>query len=356
MEQKIYHVIGAMSGTSLDGVDLAYLKFEKEENWNYTILEAESICYPTYWNEKLSHADFCTEEELQALNTEYTGFLAKIISNFIQKHQIAKLDAVCSHGHTVFHQPEKGVSLQIGNLYSLAEILDRTVVCDFRKQDVALGGQGAPLVPIGDLLLFPEYDFCLNLGGFANISMDKMGIRTAYDICPVNTVLNFYAQKLGSAYDENGNIAASGKVDKNLLNRLNECSFYKKPAPKSLGIEWVRAKIFPLLKKSNLSETTILATFTEHASQQIAASIGNDENKQCLCTGGGVHNRFLMEKIRKKTKTQLVAPEIKLIEFKEALIFGLLGVLKIRNETNVLSSVTGAKSDHSSGVVWPKPK
>lgn len=352
MEKENYHVVGVMSGTSLDGIDLAYLEFTKKQHWQYAILKTTTVPYSNAWKNLLARAVHFSEEKLVAMNTEYTDLLAKIISEFIAKNNIDKLDAICSHGHTILHRPEKGVTLQIGNLPLLGEKLQQTVVCDFRKQDVDLGGQGAPLVPIGDLLLFPEYDFCVNLGGFANISTQKENDRIAYDICPVNTVLNFYAEKLGKDYDENGRMAASGKIDRNLLAQLNSLSFYKKQAPKSLGIEWVNAEIFPLLEKSNLPETTILATFTAHIARQIAISIENNVNKKCLFTGGGVFNVFLLESIQKHTHTQIVVPDKNLIEYKEALIFGLLGVLKLRNEINVLSSVTGAKKDHSSGVVW----
>lgn len=352
MESKTYHVLGVMSGTSLDGVDLAHVQLKKTDTWNYQLLKAQTLPYPESWQQKLPEAHLLSSEKTAELNIDYTLFLAELITGFIQKNQLGKLDAVCSHGHTILHQPENGITLQIGNLSQLAEKLHQTVVCDFRKQDVELGGQGAPLVPIGDKLLFPEYDFCLNLGGFANISTEKNKKRIAYDICPINTVLNFYAQKLGKDFDESGKLAASGEIDHLLLSQLNNLTFYKKEAPKSLGIEWVNTEVFPLLEKSKLSETTILATFTEHVAQQIALSFGNDPNTTCLCTGGGVFNTFLMESIQKQTKTQLIAPEEKLVEYKEALIFGLLGVLKLRGETNVLGSVTGAKNDHSSGVVW----
>lgn len=352
MKQITYYVIGVMSGTSLDGVDLAYLKLEKNEKWDYAFLKTEILPYPKNWKRKLQEAYLFPPEKLAQVNQGYTEFLAEIISDFIKKNRIIHLDAVCSHGHTIFHQPKKGITLQIGNLSFLAEKLHQTVVCDFRKQDVAMGGQGAPLVPIGDLLLFPEYNFCVNLGGFANISTSTSEKRIAYDICPVNTVLNFYANKLGKDYDENGKIAATGKIDSILLKTLDQLEFYSTPAPKSLGIEWVNKEIFPLLEKVQLSPQIVLATFTAHIATQIANSLGNDSNKKCLFTGGGVYNGFLMESIQRQTSVQLVVPEKNLIEYKEALIFGLLGVLKLRNETNVLSSVTGAKKDHSSGVVW----
>lgn len=356
MEKNTYFVIGVMSGTSLDGVDLAYIEFEKNSDWKYQILKTDTVSYPEKWVELLKEAFRYPKEKRDELDKEYTLLLAEIISNFIDKHNILELDAVSSHGHTVLHQPQKGITLQIGNLPLLAKKLGRTVVCDFRKQDVELGGQGAPLVPIGDKLLFSEYDCCVNLGGFANVSTEENGKRIAWDICPVNTVLNLYAEKLGRKYDENGELGKSGKIDTSLLEKLNTIDFYSKKHPKSLGIEWVNEHIFPLLEKSKLSEKDVLATFTTHVAEQIANSLGKESNKNCLFTGGGAYNAFLMESIREKAKPEIFIPGAKLVEYKEALIFGLMGVLKLRGEINVLGSVTGAGENHSSGVVWkPNP-
>jgi anhydro-N-acetylmuramic acid kinase len=210
MNKKNYNVIGVMSGTSLDGIDLAHIHFVvKEDKWSYEILESETISYSTDWLNKLKVAVSFSKEELIELNEDYTELLGKIIKSFIDKHQLKSLDAVCSHGHTILHQPQNGFTLQIGNLPKIASIIQEKVVCDFRVQDVQLGGQGAPLVPIGDRILFSEYDYCLNLGGFSNISFEENSKRIAFDISPVNTVLNFYSNKLGLNYDDKGKIARS---------------------------------------------------------------------------------------------------------------------------------------------------
>ncbi len=239
-----------MSGTSLDGIDLAQINFTKKDGWSYKILAAETIPYSAEWEERLSKSAFLEPQELQSLNEEYTNLLAEVILSFLRKHQLKELHAVCSHGHTVKHEPENRYTLQIGNLPKLAKKIGQQVVCDFRVQDVEMGGQGAPLVPIGDELLFSEYDYCLNLGGFANISTQKDGHRIAYDICAVNTVLNFLANKLGKPFDRNGEIAASGKLNSELLEKLNYLPFYSLQPPKSLGIEWVNKQIFPLFDTS----------------------------------------------------------------------------------------------------------
>ena len=202
-----------MSGTSLDGIDLAEIVFDcSNEIWNFEILAAETVPYSLFWKDELREAINYSEEQLERLDFKYTEKLSEEISKFIKKHNILEIDAVCSHGHTILHRPEKGLTYQIGNLPRISKMLGQTVVCDFRVQDVELGGQGAPLVPIGDKLLFSEYDYCLNLGGFANCSFEKNGKRIAYDICPVNIVLNKYAEKLGHDFDEGGKLAASGKV------------------------------------------------------------------------------------------------------------------------------------------------
>ena len=352
MRRKQFRILGVMSGTSLDGIDLAYLAFTKEERWEASILKAETIPYSQKWVEALKTSAELSRTDIAALDEKYTDYLAEIIQQFIQKNKIVKLDAVCSHGHTILHQPEKGFTVQIGNLPKLATILQQKVVCDFRVQDVELGGQGAPLVPIGDRLLFSDYDYCLNLGGFANISTEIESNRIAYDICPVNTVLNEYASRLGFAFDRDGAIARNAEVNQDLLKELNSLSFYQQKPPKSLGIEWVNSVIFPILEKSESTSEEIIATFTEHVAVQLSENIQHHSSQKVLVTGGGAFNTYLIELLQQKTKAQIILPQKNLIEFKEALIFGFLGVLRLENEINVLASVTGASKNHSSGKIF----
>jgi anhydro-N-acetylmuramic acid kinase len=353
MIQEKYNIIGVMSGTSLDGIDLAHLNFEiTNGKWNFQILESETIGYSHEWIDRLKIAVGFSEPELQQLNKEYTLFLGNIISKFISKYKLESIDAVCSHGHTILHQPKNGITLQIGNLPEIATICNQKVVCDFRIQDVELGGQGAPLVPIGDRLLFSEADYCLNLGGFSNISFEENGKRIAFDISPVNTVLNFYANKLGLEYDDKGTISSSGKINSELLNELNDLEFYNLSYPKSLGFEFVKEIVLPIIESYNISIEDKLATFTEHIAYQIGLALSNKKSN-LLITGGGAYNHFLIGRIQFYLKeTKLLIPEKKIIEFKEALIFGMLGVLKLRNEINTLCSVTGASKDHSSGKIY----
>lgn len=352
MFKENYNVIGVMSGTSLDGVDLAYISFRKRDNWSFQILNCETIPYTNEWLGKLMGAINLSVENLATINEEYTTLLSTIILEFIAKYKIEAIDAVCSHGHTILHQPEKGYTLQIGNLRKIASLLNLPVVCDFRVQDVDFGGQGAPLVPIGDRLLFSEYNYCLNLGGFSNISFEQGNCRLAYDISPVNTVLNFYSNKLGFAYDDKGNISKTGNINKDLFNELNALVYYSQDYPKSLGMEFVNEIIFPIINSYAISVEDILRTFVEHIAYQIGLSLSHDA-KNMLITGGGSYNDFLLERIRYYLpNVDFIIPSDNIIQFKEALIFGFLGVLKLRDEINVLASVTGAKFDHSSGMVY----
>ena len=354
MFKENYNVIGVMSGTSLDGVDLAYIKFNNSGRWTFEIYQSETVSYSEEWLIKLKNAIHFSISELEELNIAYTKLLASIISEFISKHQLTEIDAICSHGHTILHQPQNGFTLQIGNLPMIRDLVNQTIVCDFRVQDVQLGGQGAPLVPIGDELLFSEYDYCLNLGGFSNVSFNENGKRIAFDISPVNTVLNFYANELGFPYDDAGNIAKSGNINQDLLQQLNDLEFYSLPYPKSLGMEFVNAEIFPLMYSYKIEVKDKLRTFVEHIAIQIA-KICSEPKAKLFITGGGAYNLFLIDRLRNYLPTtDVVIPDDKTIQFKEALIFGFLGVLRLRNDINVLSSVTGASVNHSSGIVFEK--
>ncbi|UZH54270.1 anhydro-N-acetylmuramic acid kinase [Salinimicrobium tongyeongense] len=351
MNKNNYNVVGVMSGTSLDGIDVAYVNFTFSETWSYQITAAETIPYTQNWQKILSEAVNFDEHKLRKLDRDYTHLLGKVISEFLVKNDIFDPHAVCSHGHTIKHEPENGFTLQIGNQPELAKLLNCKVVCDFRVQDVQLGGQGAPLVPVGDELLFGKYDYCLNIGGFANISTINGGKRLAYDICAVNTVLNVLSQHINLPYDKDGEVAASGKVIPGLREELEKIPFYGLRPPKSLGIEWVQKHIFPLFQKYG-SIPDLLRTYTEHAAEMIANEFRNSSEEKVLVTGGGAFNQFLIAEIQKRTKTEVVIPPADVVNFKEALIFAFLGVLKLRGENNVLSSVTGASKDHSSGKIF----
>ncbi|PJJ67562.1 anhydro-N-acetylmuramic acid kinase [Chryseobacterium geocarposphaerae] len=345
----IFQAIGLMSGTSLDGLDICFAKFEKQKAWDFEIIKAETIPYSKALEDQLKNSIYLSPEELLELNSEYGFYLGKTVKNFIEKYQLQHLDLIASHGHTVFHQPQKKFTLQIGDGRAIKIETGLPVIYDFRSQDVLMKGNGAPLVPIGDELLFSQYDACLNLGGFSNISLKVNNKRIAFDIAPVNIVLNKFAQELNKDFDENGDLAKTGKIHEDLLSQLNSLEFYQKPHPKSLGIEWCNENIFPLFR--GVEAIDILATFTEHAAQQISNVFNKNKLKNVLCTGGGTFNQYLIEKIRNKTTTEIIIPPKKLIEYKEALIFAFMGVLRLNNEINVLSSATGSSQDHSSGII-----
>jgi len=338
-----------MSGTSLDGVDLVHVHLVRETSWNFHVKVAQTVPYSDFWKQCLAGAMELDSDALSLLNAAYTQLLAQIITGFITANNVTGLLAVCSHGHTVYHEPAAGKTLQIGNLEMLSRLIAVRVVCDFRTEDVQLGGQGAPLVPVGDKLLFARYAYCLNLGGFANVSYDDNGNRVAFDICPVNVVMNQIATLLGMEYDGNGAFAKAGNCNHPALKALNNLEFYKLPAPKSLGMEWVNRYVWAILDQVERPQDK-LATVVEHVAMQIAKVITTQDT--VLVTGGGTHNAFLIERLQFHSNARFVLPDRELIEFKEAIIFALLGVLRLRNEPNCLASVTGAPVDHCSGKIY----
>jgi anhydro-N-acetylmuramic acid kinase len=352
MKNTAKYIIGVMSGTSLDGIDIAYVKIINTENYKFEILKATTIPYTKQWKSTLKNGFHLKGEELTKLDADYGVFLGEIIQNFITKNDVPTVDYIVSHGHTIYHNPAKNYTLQIGNGPYITSITGIKTICDFRSQDIALGGQGAPLVPIGDMLLFSEYDYCLNLGGFSNISLDKNNQRIAFDICPVNIVLNHYVSALNLEYDDKGVIASGGEIDLTLFNELNSLPFYNDSKPKSLGYEFIVETIIPIIDKYNLETKGVLRTFVEHVAIQISRKVESNALKTILITGGGAYNTFLIERIQWYTKTKLIIPNDTIINYKEALVFALLGFLKDEGQNNCLKSVTGASKDHSSGVIF----
>ena len=342
--------IGIMSGTSLDGLDIVLCEFTFRNKWDFSILKYQTIDYSADWQKKLSEAPKLNESDLSTLHVEYGVYIGESVLKFL-KNIDSEIDLIASHGHTVFHQPEKGISLQIGDGNEIAKITGITTISDFRSLDVSLGGQGAPLVPIGDMLLFSDYDYCINIGGFANISFDKNDSRLAYDICPANIVLNSLSNQLGKEFDKGGKLGRLGKIDKELLEEFNRLEYYSKNYPKSLGKEWLDTCFTPILKTFDISIYDKMRTVYEHIAKQISISIPNDNNFKTLITGGGAYNSFLIELLKQKTKSQIIIPEDTIVEYKEALIFAFLGVLRSENKVNCLSSVTGAERDSSVGTI-----
>ena len=352
-----YLVLGLMSGTSLDGLDLAYCKFIKNgSSWSYELLDQQSIDYDPLWRTRLKHAIDLSAIELLQLHVDYGTWLGEQVSAF--QAQVAQpIDFIASHGHTVFHQVDKRLTYQIGSGQEIANITGLKVVCDFRTQDVLLGGQGAPLVPIGDRELFHDYDFCLNLGGIANVSLEWKQQRIAYDIGPANMLLNHLMAKVGKTYDHDGAFARSGSIDPVLLNTLNQLAFYKEVYPKSLGFEWFKEQVIPIFENCASSIPDQLHTAVWHISEVISRDIlsfTREAPKTLLCTGGGAKNSFLMETIQEQLgeKVKVIIPPATLIDFKEAIVFALMGVKRMEREINCLKSVTGAQRDSCGGVIY----
>jgi anhydro-N-acetylmuramic acid kinase len=351
---KRFKVVGLMSGTSLDGLDIAYCIFNKTETgWNYSIESAKTFKYNRSWLKKLSTAHTVSGEELMHLDAAYGEFLGETVQKFISANRL-KPDFISSHGHTIYHQPDKGFTYQLGNGNTIHAITSLPVVYNFRALDVALGGEGAPLVPAGDKFLFSEFDVCLNLGGIANLSCDVKKQRLAYDVAFCNMGLNYLMSSIGKEYDEGGELSSEGEVNKNLLSRLNKVNAKLRKKRPSLGREMFENLLQPLADDTSISLSERLRTFTESSASEIAFSILQlKKNSKVLCTGGGAFNSFLISRILDHCgdDATLIIPEEQIVKFKEAMVFAFLGVLKTRDEINCLKSVTGASRDSSGGMM-----
>lgn len=354
---KIHKILGLMSGTSLDGLDLAYCHFtEKKGVWTFDIRDTKSVSYATSQQNELKDAIQLGVEDLFRLHTTYGTWLGEQAHDFIEEHQLT-VDYIASHGHTTHHRPELGFTIQVGSGQHLANASKHRVINDFRTNDIALGGQGAPLVPIGDHLLFNEYDFCLNLGGISNISFEVKGKRIAYDIGLANMILNYITRKIALEYDKGGALARSGNSHSEMLQRLNALQYYLLPHPKSIGYEWFLEEVIPIVEGTNAPTEDLLHTAVQHICEKIAQQIHKNTVKagqKVLITGGGALNTFLIETLTKKlgSETQVVVPSKQLIDFKEAMVFAFMGALRAEKLTNILSSVTGASRNSCSGTLY----
>ena len=351
-----------MSGSSLDGVDIAFVELQaKPGQWDFDIVEAECIPYPEEWIGKLQNAINLNAKDYLLLHAEYGHYLGKQVNAFMDKYGLAyKVALISSHGHTSFHVPPY-MTAQLGDGAAIAAETGLPVITDLRAVDVALGGQGAPIVPMGEKILWKDYSFFLNLGGIANLSVNRPDQYLAYDVCPANRILNLVAAKKGLAYDDGGKLAATGKIDTALLHKLNALEYYGKAYPKSLANDFGTDIVFPLLESGKLSEQDALATYTEHIAIQVSEEVEKHlpglslSNNRILVTGGGAFNQFLVERLRshlEPMRVEVELPDPRLVNFKEALIMALLGVLRWRDEPTTMSTVTGATRDSIGGAVW----
>jgi anhydro-N-acetylmuramic acid kinase len=352
---KTFRVIGLMSGTSLDGLDVADVTFDLSESnvWSFELNNSALYTYNDELLSKLKSAHQLSGSDLIELSSDLGRFYADKVNAFIIKNGTDKsaIDFLSSHGQTIFHQPQKGYTLQIGNGPELAVGTQLPTVVDFRTKDVALGGNGAPLIPVADHLLFSNYAGAfLNLGGFSNLSYQKDGTVLSFDICPVNIIVNDLMRTIDREYDANGDFGKDGEVNQVLFNELNALPFYKEVGPRSLGWEWVAEVILPLLEKEVVLKNRI-RTLYEHIAVQIGKCLNEIGVKTILFTGGGTKNTFLIERIKSHTQGEVVIPNEALIDYKEAIGVAFLGLLRWQNKINVWSSVTGSKRDSSSGVI-----
>ena len=358
----VYRAIGLMSGSSLDGLDIVFAEFQEVSGkWEYSIRAAECFPYEKEWEQKLQKSTSLSALDYQLLHTDYGHYIGKTINKFIEKHHLQyQVQLITSHGHTSFHIPSRMMTAQIGDGAAIAAETGINTVSDLRAMDLALGGQGAPIVPIGEKLLLKDYSLLLNLGGIANVSANVPGENIAFDICPANRVLNLLAAKSGKTYDENGVMAATGDVDEKLLSNLNSLDYYNLSFPKSLANDFGTDIVFPLVEKSGLKTNDALRTYVEHIGIQLNKSLDQllskvkISNPRLLATGGGAHNSFLTERIKANIdhNIEFIIPDPQLIDFKEALVMALIGILRWREEPNVLASVTGASRDSIGGAVW----
>lgn len=337
-----------MSGTSLDGLDIALCRFSSEGGkLGYELLAAETVTYEAVWKERLRNVFDATAEQYFKLHSLYGEYIATEVNAFLQKGG-HKADYLASHGHTVFHRPQLGFTTQIGCGATIAAHTGISTICDFRSLDVALKGQGAPLVPVGDRDLFPESESCLNIGGIANISFTKNGLTSAFDICIANMALNYLAEKTGKPYDAAGTIASSGQVNQALLNDL--LSLHKDQ--RSLGKEWFDAHFLPLLEKHNGSVNDQLATCVEYTALMTGTALRRHGLASVMISGGGAYNTFLVERLRARYSGRVKIPSDAVIQFKEAIIFAYLGFLRASEQTNTLSSVTKAGRNSTGGCIY----
>lgn len=357
----VYRVIGLMSGSSLDGLDIAFIEFEESGGkWNYTIQAADCYPYPTEWITKIKNATQMAAYDYLLLHTSYGKYIGEQVNAFIAEHALYhQVQLIATHGHTIFHVPGLAMTAQLGDGAAIAAQTGINVVSDLRALDVAFGGQGAPIVPIGEKLLLGGYDLFLNIGGIANVSLNKPEGYIAFDVCAANRVLNMLAQKEGHEYDDNGSMALAGSIHTGLLTQLNALEYYKKPHPKSLDNSFGTEAVFPLIENFGLPTANALRTYVEHIAMQVSYSCGqlknNVEEKRMLVTGGGAFNGFLLERLQQNLRAlniSVVVPDVGLIKYKEALIMALIGILRWREEYNVISTATGAIRNSINGAVW----
>ncbi|MEM6321119.1 MAG: anhydro-N-acetylmuramic acid kinase [Bacteroidota bacterium] len=368
MTKNTYKAIGLMSGSSLDGLDIAYCSFEVEKRedgdlvvHDWGIEKAETSEFTEAWEARLSQLPEQNALAFAKTHTYFGHYTGELVNSFLQRHQVTP-DFIAAHGHTIFHDPMGRMSIQIGDGSAIAATTGFPTISNFRNQDVAINGQGAPVAPIMDKYLLPGHDFYLNLGGIANVTAVLPNRKTiAFDICPVNQLLNFLANRLGAAYDAEGQMAAAGEMQPEMLKCINKADFYRTSYPKSLDNSWSKTEILSKLEDNPALIPDQLRTLVEHIAHQINFALRqvirkeklNKSKYSILITGGGAFNTFLIERLRFHCEDliELVLPDADIIQFKEAALMAWMGVMRVENVPNVLKSVTGADRDSVNGAI-----
>jgi anhydro-N-acetylmuramic acid kinase len=361
-QHMIYRAIGIMSGSSLDGLDIAFVELnEVGGKWSYEIVQADCVDYSVEWKQRLSQAIHLNALDYQLLHTDFGHYIGEAVNGFIARHGIEhQVQLIGSHGHTTFHVPAKKMTGQLGDGAAIAATTGINVVSDLRAMDIALGGQGAPIVPMGEKRLLGNYAYFLNLGGIANISFNLPDRYLAFDTSPANRVLDLLIAEKNLKYDKNGELAASGKVNDALLAQLNALDYYQQPFPKSLANDFGTDVLLPIIQQSGLSLADKLCTQVEHVAIQLrkaieAVGVVADGPQQMLACGGGAFNQFLVQRLQahlQPLQIEMVVPDAKLVANKEALVMAFLAVLRWREENTVMHTVTGASRSSIGGAVW----
>lgn len=360
----VYNVIGVSSGSSLAGLDLVFTALtEVRGKWEYEIRAAVRLPYTPEWEEKLSGAADLPARDYMLLHSEYGHFTGHAIKSFIHDNQLDhQVHFIVTHGHTIFHVPSQKMTAQLGDGAAIAAVTGLSVISDLRAMDVALGGKGAPLFPLAEQLLFPDFTYRLNLGENATLAAQLNGAFAAFDICPCNYILDSLAATLGRAYDEDGQLAAGGVTDAPLLESLNGLAFYRESYPRTIASKFGTGTVLPLIQKHQLSTQGKLNTYVKHIAAQIAGTLGSlqqDKTQEApatlLLTGGGIFNGFLIKSIQEALQPlniTITIPEEPTSKFRTPLMVALLGALRWRQEINAFASVTGAEKDSVGGALW----
>lgn len=364
MPEKTYRVLGLLSGSSLDGADLAVCSFSVDPltptkllSWNIHL--ARTIPYPQEWITRFKNLPGASARDLVLADTELGHYYGVLINQLLKEHSIT-VDLISSHGHTIFHFPELKTTTQIGDGAAIVSETGIDTVTQLRSVDVAFAGEGAPLAPLGDRYLYPGYTYYLNLGGIANVTAYQDEKIIAFDICPCNQIFNALAETIGQDFDRDGAIAASGNLNHPLLARLQDDDYLIKPYPKSLDNTWsqehqVKQAIQWDARLEDKMNTAVefVALEIAKACRQLTQPESSTERPTLFCTGGGALNAHLISRIAFHCpEIELVLPSRKIIEFKEVSFIALAGLFRCLRVPNLYASVTGAPSDTINGALY----